>query len=266
MADAAHRTRWWWLDNGFVDGVGWYRALLSSNIMRLNIHIRTSIGQSVAEAIHKVYAQSNRKSVLVLAGPGNNGGDGLVAARWLSVYGWDVTVWYPTRQSSTLKSVLYTRLVNQCEQLSIPIVEDPQFPFTLLHSASAAVVIDAIFGFGYQASRSMDKSSPLTNAVAALPLLSRRLPVVAVDVPSGWPVDDDGKSCISTDTAVEYMPDMLVSLTAPKRCAKRFHGRHHFLGGRGFISRRLMEEFSLESPMDKFVGCDQTVPIVESIV
>ena len=49
-------------------------------------------GLSVAQAVHAEYghvcgAHSEKIKVLVLCGPGNNGGDGLVAARHLNHFG-----------------------------------------------------------------------------------------------------------------------------------------------------------------------------------
>ena len=52
-------------------------------------------GLSVAEAIHQFYQLESCKNVLVLCGPGNNGGDGLVAARHLSSFGYSVTAVVP---------------------------------------------------------------------------------------------------------------------------------------------------------------------------
>lgn len=89
--------------------------------------------------------------------------------------------------------------------------------------ASTDVVLDAIFGFSFK---------PPVRAPfdAALPLIARaNLPIVSVDIPSGWDVergDADG---------LGLHPDVLVSLTAPKAGVKQFAGRH-FLGGR-FVPR-----------------------------
>lgn len=43
-------------------------------------------GLSVASAIESKYKNEIYKNILILCGPGNNGGDGLVAARHLKVY------------------------------------------------------------------------------------------------------------------------------------------------------------------------------------
>ncbi len=44
-------------------------------------------------------------------------------------------------------------------------------------------------------------------------------PVVSVDIPSGWQVDEE-----AADPG-RLQPDMLVSLTAPKQCARGFQGK-----------------------------------------
>lgn len=41
-----------------------------------------------------------RRRILFLCGPGNNGGDGLVAAKHLSLRGFDVDIWHPKLNSA----------------------------------------------------------------------------------------------------------------------------------------------------------------------
>lgn len=101
------------------------------------------------------------------------------------------------------------------------------------------VILDAIFGFSF---------SPPVRAPfdAVLPLLAQsKLPMVSVDIPSGWDVekgkipfpvkDVDAQSGEEEKEFEGLEPDVLVSLTAPKAGAKEFRGRH-FLGGR-FVSK-----------------------------
>lgn len=89
--------------------------------------------------------------------------------------------------------------------------------------SSSDVILDAIFGFSF--------SGPVRAPFdAALPLISAsRLPIVSVDIPSGWNVEKGNQEVVGLN------PDVLVSLTAPKEGVRSFKGRH-FLGGR-FVPR-----------------------------
>ena len=55
------------------------------------------------------------------------------------------------------------------------------------------------------------------------------------------------------------MPHLLVSLTAPKLCAKKFTGPHHYLGGR-FLAPALAKKYGLLD-LPKFKGSDQCARI-----
>jgi hydroxyethylthiazole kinase-like uncharacterized protein yjeF len=52
-------------------------------------------GLSVAEAIFKVYPPNSYSNICICVGPGNNGGDGLVAARHLKHFGYNPSIFYP---------------------------------------------------------------------------------------------------------------------------------------------------------------------------
>jgi len=81
------------------------------------------------------------------------------------------------------------------------------------------VVLDAIFGFSFKP----PIRAPFDDVLRLLN--ESRLPIVSVDIPSGWDVEK------GNDAGIGLKPDVLVSLTAPKEGVRDFTGRH-FLGGR----------------------------------
>ena len=50
-------------------------------------------GRAVAESARRILSGVSGRKVLVLTGPGNNGGDGLVAARYLREWGGEITLY-----------------------------------------------------------------------------------------------------------------------------------------------------------------------------
>ena len=104
---------------------------------------------------------------------------------------------------------------------------DPKLAENTLSTALAAsdVVLDAIFGFSFK---------PPVRAPfdVALPLIAcAGLPIVSVDIPSGWDVERGDAAAAELGVVPVLHPGVLVSLTAPKEGVRKFTGRH-FLGGR----------------------------------
>ncbi|KAM4755599.1 NAD(P)H-hydrate epimerase [Cyanocitta cristata] len=196
-------------------------------------------GLSCATAIAKAYPPSSfttsQPTVLVVCGPGNNGGDGLVCARHLKMFGYQPTVYYPKRPSKPL----FEGLTTQCKKMDIPFL--PEFP------AEAAfidelygLVVDAIFGFSFKGA----VREPFGSILSILERVT--VPIASIDIPSGWDVEK-GK-------ADGLQPDMLISLTAPKKAAMHFTGRYHFLGGR-FVPPALQEKYALNLPAYPSTDC-----------
>ncbi|KAJ4963788.1 hypothetical protein NE237_023727 [Protea cynaroides] len=195
-------------------------------------------GLSVATSIAEVYKPNEYSRVLVICGPGNNGGDGLVAARHLHHFGYKPFVYYPNR---TPKAP-YTGLVTQLKSLSIPFLSIGDLPTDL--SNDFDILVDALFGFSLHGA----PEPPFDGLIQKIVCLHgndricQKSPViVSVDVPSGWHVEEGDVN------GEGIKPDMLVSLTAPKLCAKRFWGPHHFLGGR-FVPPAIADKFKLHLP------------------
>jgi hydroxyethylthiazole kinase-like uncharacterized protein yjeF len=127
-------------------------------------------GAAVAEAVQ---ARLGPRPVVVLCGPGNNGGDGYVAARVLAQSGWPVRT-----ASMTGRSQLRG---DAAEASRAWTGEDA--PLSSGACDGAGLVIDALFGAGL--------SKPL-DAAARAPLQAAErsgIPIVGVDLPSGMPGD-----------------------------------------------------------------------------
>ncbi|KAJ7143552.1 YjeF N-terminal domain-like protein [Mycena crocata] len=200
-------------------------------------------GLACAQTLAKVYNADQFRRVLVCCGPGNQGGDGLVAARHLSMFGYTPTIYMPKPGSKDI----YQRLHTQCKNMKIPTLNsDDESLRTALRSSD--VILDAIFGFSFK--------PPIRAPFdSALPLLSASgLPIVSVDIPSGWDVEAGNEAGLGLN------PDVLVSLTAPKEGVRLFRGQH-FLGGR-FIPRTLEEKFHMNLP--PYPGYEQIVDITEA--
>ncbi|KAJ1554427.1 NAD(P)H-hydrate epimerase, partial [Cladochytrium tenue] len=149
-------------------------------------------GLSVAQAVAKMYPLQSHPRVLVVAGPGNNGGDALVAARHLFFFGYQPTVLYPKRPAKSL----FAGLVRQLENLGVPFVGDAGAAVQ-----QADVVLDGIFGFSF----SGDVRPPFDSIIKTLNDVGR--PICSIDIPSGWDVEKGNVSGIG------LAPDSLVSLT-----------------------------------------------------
>ena len=62
-------------------------------------------GLSVAQAVQKSFDKTQFPNILVCVGPGNNGGDGLVAARHLYHFGYKPALYYPKQPNKDLYQV-----------------------------------------------------------------------------------------------------------------------------------------------------------------
>lgn len=192
-------------------------------------------GLACAQTLATVYDKDKYSRVLVCCGPGNQGGDGLVAARHLSMFGYKPTLWMPKPGSKDIYKRLHTQCTNM-DILTLQASSDPSVVDNALRRALSDhdIILDAIFGFSFK---------PPVRAPfdAALPLLSSSgLPIVSVDIPSGWDVEKGNAEGVGLN------PDVLISLTAPKEGVTGFKGRH-FLGGR-FVPKSMAEKYKLNLP------------------
>ncbi len=158
-------------------------------------------GRAVADVIAELAGTSPGKPqrALFLIGPGNNGGDGLVAAGHLAARGWDCKIWAWNR-SEPGDVPIAAEWLARCEWLTNEQLEEAL--------SQADVIIDAVFGIGGRAELPNTVASVFEAASQAR--RQRGTLLVAVDVPSG----------IDSDTGAAdrhaFRADLTVMLGLPK--------------------------------------------------
>lgn len=156
-------------------------------------------GRSVAEVVAQLARRQPEPSVLVLVGPGNNGGDGLVVARYLVEWGIPAQCYIWHRRGAG------DRVREQAAAAGVPLAtaeEDPERNSLRVALQRAKIVVDALLGTGLSRGLS-DELREILTVTRSTP--GRRL-VVAIDVPSGLE-SDSGRVDEATLTA-----DITVSL------------------------------------------------------
>ena len=149
------------------------------------------------------------RSVTTLCGRGNNGGDGMMAARLLAGAGLAVTV-IVLGSPDEIKgdAAIAWRELHASGSCTIHVVNSAEDLSKHNHALEADLIVDAVVGTGFK--------PPLKGlALAALEWLKsspKQTKLLAVDLPSGWPAD-------STDSGVAdpvFPADAVLTFTAPK--------------------------------------------------
>ena len=147
------------------------------------------------------------RRVTVICGHGNNGGDGMMAARLLASAGLEVTTLLLGARDSLAgdAAVAWRELTSPAHGL-IHIIETPEDLSGHKAALEADLILDAVVGTGFK--------PPLKGlALAALKWIDgSKAPVLAVDLPSGWPAD----AITATVAGPVWPADAVITFTAPK--------------------------------------------------
>lgn len=140
-------------------------------------------GRAVAQVTWQLLRQRGGQRVVVVCGKGNNGGDGLCAARHLANAGLAVRAYLLARdQDLEGDAALNLRGLRACGVEVDNVVGAVDTALRAM-GVGADVVVDAIFGTGF-------RGTPVGLAARAIETINDSpLPVVAVDVPSGLDAD-----------------------------------------------------------------------------
>lgn len=163
--------------------------------------LMANAGQAVAQAIQ---ARWTAQPILVLCGPGNNGGDGFVVARLLAAEGWPVQLALLGDKSDlTGDAARHAGGWDGAVEAFSPAMLD-----------AAALVVDALFGAGL--------SRPLSGAARDMvdAVNASDCPVVAVDLPSGLSGDSGavvGDVAVKATLTVTFFRKKIGHLLLPGR-------------------------------------------------
>ncbi len=170
-------------------------------------------GLAAARNIARILDGPRGKRVVVLVGPGNNGGDGMVAARYLADWGAVVTLYMTTARRREDK-------FDDCRERRVRVVEasaDLEQWQLASYVSLADLVLDAILGIGSRPGLDGNLQNVVT-AIGRMKLQDHAPVYVALDQPTG--LDADTGEC---DEAC-FPSDVTLTLGAPKLGLFQFPG------------------------------------------
>ena len=205
-------------------------------------------GSSVADRIMEIYGP---RKVIVACGSGNNGGDGMVAARILHDEGWDVRVFLAS-DPNKLKNDAQLQY-QAALRFGVPVKNSAM----LIEHASElfrphTIIIDALFGTGLS-KEIRGKYSELINI-----LNKSGLPIVSIDIPSG--ISSDTGQVMGDAISADYT----ITFGVPKRGHFLYPGAEHtgklFIENIGFPHKVLSSERLKVELLDK-VNLAPLIPV-----
>lgn len=154
------------------------RTIGEYNIPSLDLMERA--GLSTAELCRKVLGDPRGKKVFIFCGTGNNGGDGLVAGRYLAKWKYRVQ-FFLLGKKGELKGDPLTNL-NRTLKLKLPVKIVAQSE-DLPEQFNCHLIVDAIFGTGFKGEVTGLERETIER------INRSQVPVAAVDIPSGLNAD-----------------------------------------------------------------------------
>ena len=161
-------------------------------------------GEAIAQAILERFARNAKKGVLVVAGKGNNGGDGLVVARLLKKKRIPTEVALLARRDELSSDASHNLRAYLKHKGKVTEIGADGLELLSQRISKNALIVDAILGTGMK----NEVRDLFAGAIAMIN--ASRLPVVAVDIPSG--LDSDK----GTPLGVAIQAEMTVALGYPK--------------------------------------------------
>jgi hydroxyethylthiazole kinase-like uncharacterized protein yjeF len=199
------------------------RACDSATTERFGVS-STDLMRAAAKAIASFALQQfpGARRITILCGRGNNGGDGIMAARLLNEAGCEVTTlllggadglhgdaalaW---TELSADKSLVRSGLPSR---ICIAVRSPEEFEGLTDVLRNADLVLDAVVGTGFQLPLRGLPLAALTWLRDGMKSIAAPPPILSIDLPSGW----DADSTASTQPGLVYPADAVITFTAPK--------------------------------------------------
>ena len=162
-------------------------------------------GRQVVAAIESLYPDLDERSVAIVCGKGNNGGDGFVVARTLQQRGVEVSVFVIGRVTEIKGDArINLDILGRLGQTVVEVADETSWELHGNEITAHDLIIDAMFGTGL--------SAPLTGfyETVVADLNEAGVPIVSIDMPSGMSADTSDLIGDAIDATVT------VTLGAPK--------------------------------------------------
>ncbi|EPR79636.1 Apolipoprotein A-I binding protein [Spraguea lophii 42_110] len=171
---------------------------MDNDLLNMGFEITSLIelaGHAAFEVIQKIIDKNYNGDlkIIILVGPGNNGSDGLVIARYLKFVGHEVYV--------ISEKINHLHLFTICKNLNIKMVT-----FDNMINIKPDYVIDALFGFSFRL--------PLMEPYVSIIKKYINEKIISIDVPTGYEIDNE-------NITGEFIPIAVIAFGAPKLCSKK---------------------------------------------
>ena len=195
------------------------------------LSLMESAGRKVFEAALKVFGSVDKKNICVLAGSGNNGGDALVTARYLTNWGAKVKVFLSGNKNHRTDSLkVQIKILREMGVEMVALENDRAWERLQIALKFCDGIIDGILGTGF-----FGEMRP-----AALRLIrsanSTGKPIVAIDIPSGVASDtgEVGEAAINAACTV--------ALGLPKV-------GHYLCPGANFVGELIVDDLGIPAKL-----------------
>ena len=178
-------------------------------------------GFRVADLVTSLLDQKNHCTIIILAGKGNNGGDGFVAARHLFNRGIQVQVFLAADPDKIKGDALINlNIWRKMGQKTYPLLKNNDLNLFRLAIMKVDLVVDALYGTGFAG----ELPEHMTSVIEIVNASNK--PVVAIDIPSGLEADTgraQGQGVKAKHTVTFALPKL--GLVLPE--AKEYVGKLH---------------------------------------